>query len=366
MTANIFHRKKKLGIPNQNRIVSELDTILITGAGGFIGARVVDCLLGYGFKNLRCFVRPSSSLQRLEAVLKQRHAETAVEIIQGNLLSRSDCAEATRNVRLAYHLAAGVDKSFAGAFMNSVVTTRNLLDAFVEGGHLKRFVNISSFAVYSNMKLARGSFLDESCAIEEPPYRRGEAYCYGKIKQDQIVMEYGRTHKLPYVIVRPGAVYGPGKLSITGRVGVGTFGLFLHLGRSIPLPLSYVDNCAEAIVLAGIISGINGEIFNIVDDDLPTSRQFLELYKHHVFDFKSLAIPYGLTYMLCYLWEKYSEWSKGQIPPVFNRSRCSAEWKGNHYSNAKLKNLLGWRPRVSFNNASRYYFEYQKHGRSVQ
>ena len=81
---------------------------------------------------------------------------------------------------------------------------------------------------------------------------------------------------------RPGAVYGPGKAGITGRVGVGTFGIFLHLGAGNPIPLSYVDNCAEAIVLAGLVKGLDGEVFNVVDDDLPSSRRFLRLYKEQV------------------------------------------------------------------------------------
>jgi hypothetical protein len=39
------------------------------------------------------------------------------------------------------------------------------------------------------------------------------------------------------------------------------------------------------------------------------------------------------------------------LPPVFNRRRCSAEWKGNRYSNQKLKEKLGWTPRVPVNKA---------------
>jgi len=42
------------------------DCILVTGSNGFIGARIVETLLGYGFSNLRCFVRPSSQLGSLE------------------------------------------------------------------------------------------------------------------------------------------------------------------------------------------------------------------------------------------------------------------------------------------------------------
>ena len=65
-----------------------------------------------------------------------------------------------------FHLAAGIDKSFAGCFMNSVLTTRNLLDAAVSEKVLKRFVNVSSFAVYSTLGMKRGSLLDEGATLE--------------------------------------------------------------------------------------------------------------------------------------------------------------------------------------------------------
>jgi nucleoside-diphosphate-sugar epimerase len=119
-----------------------------------------------------------------------------------------------------------------------------------------------------------------------------------------------------------------------------------------------VDNCAQAIVLAGVKPGVDGEVFNIVDDDLPTSRQFLRMYKKHGKRFNSIYVPYRLFYVFSWLWEKYSKWSKGQLPPAFNRRRCSAYWKGNRYSNRKLKERLGWAPAVPFSEASARYFEY--------
>ena len=340
-------------------LINEDGPILITGANGFIGVQVVSMLLERGFSNLRCLVRPSGKLDRLNEVLAGR-ANGQVQILAGNLLSREDCKRAVSDVRLIYHLAAGIEKSFASAFMNSVLTTRNLLDGVIQEGSLRRFVNVSSFAVYSTRKLKRGALLDESCEIENPPYARGDAYAYAKIKQDELVLAYAKKFGVPSVIVRPGAVYGPGKRSITGRVGIDTFGVYLHLGGTIQLPLSYIDNCADAIVLAGLTPGIDGEIFNIVDDDLPTSRQFLRLYKKNVRRFLSVPIPFPASYLLCRLWEKYSDWSEGQLPPVFNRRRWSAEWKGNRYSNEKLKRLLGWSPRVRFEDACQRYFEYQR------
>ena len=211
--------------------------------------------------------------------------------------------------------------------------------------------------------MKRGELLDESCKLETKFMDRNEAYCFGKTKQDEIVVEYGQQYKLPYVIVRPGAVYGPENYSLTARVGIDTFGLFFHLGGLNKIPLTYVDNCAEAIVLAGITRGVDGEVFNVVDDELPTSRSLLIKYKHNAYNFKSIYVPYRIFYLFCYLWEKYSYWSKGQLPLAFNTRKCAAYWNGNRFSNKKIKDLLGWKPGIPFEEASKRYFEYAKQHR---
>jgi nucleoside-diphosphate-sugar epimerase len=190
---------------------------------------------------------------------------------------------------------------------------------------------------------------------------RSDAYCFGKAKQDEIVQEFGKQYGIPYVIVRPGVAYGPGaKGPIHSRVGIGTFGIFLHIGGSNRIPLCYIDNLADAIVLAGVKKGVDNEVFNIVDDDLATSRKFLKSYKKNVKYFKSIYIPYRVFYLMCYLWEKYSIWSKGQLPLAFNRRKCAAEWKGNRYTNKKLKDLLGWKPKVSTDEGLKRHYEYFK------
>jgi nucleoside-diphosphate-sugar epimerase len=287
---------------------------------------------------------------RLEKVLNRFPAGKEVQIIRGDLLSREDCGKAAEGVSIVLHLAAGFDKSFAGAFMNSALATRNLIDALLECGQAKRFVNVSSFAVYSNLRLKRGAVLDETCALEAAPQERYDAYGFGKLKQEELVKEYGRNHGLPYVIVRPGAVFGPGNKSLSGRVGIDTFGFFIHLGGSNCLPLTFVDNCAEAIVMVGLKPGINGEIFNVVDDETITSRQFLKAYKKVKPTF-SVRVPYFVAYAMCLFWEQYSRRSKGQIPPAFNRRRCAADWKGNRFSNHKLRERVGWVPRIQMKDA---------------
>lgn len=347
---------------NHDWIIKPSDRVLVTGAAGFIGSKVVETLLSYGLKNLCCIVRPTSRAIKIESIVEP-FSDAHVEIVRGNLISGDDCRRVAKNASVIYHLAAGVSKSYADCFLNSVVSTRNLLDASIEEANLKRFVNVSSIAVYSNERIRRGGLMDESCTLDDRLLERFEPYTYGKAKQDALVLDYATKHDLPFVMVRPSVVFGPGKAAITSRIGTDSFGVFLHLGLGNRIPLTYVDNCAEAIVLSGLQKGVEGQTFNVVDDNLPKSRQFLRLYKRNVKRFLSLPVPYPIWYFLNYLWEKYSVWSGGQLPPTFNRRKCATYWKGNTYSNKKAKELLGWQPRVPMDKALEFFFAYVQEGK---
>ncbi|MGH9426338.1 MAG: NAD-dependent epimerase/dehydratase family protein [Terriglobia bacterium] len=128
-----------MGTEREGFIVGRDDVILITGATGFIGCKLVEILLEQGFRNVRCFARSSSKVAKLLAIADQ-YGDARLQIFPGNLLSLEDCVAATKDVALIFHLAAARgEKSFADAFMNSVVTTRNLLETCVRHGRLRRF-----------------------------------------------------------------------------------------------------------------------------------------------------------------------------------------------------------------------------------
>lgn len=193
--------------------------------------------------------------------------------------------------------------------------------------------------------------------MEKHPESRAEAYCFAKVKQDELVIEYGKKHSLPYVIIRPGNIFGPGKRVIPGRVGIDSFGIYLDFGGRNPVPFTYVDNCAEAIALAGLVPSIEGEVFNVVDDDLPSCWRYLRLYKKNVRRFPSMYVPHPISYMFCYAWEIFAKWSRGQLPAVFTRREWEATWKRTKYSNRRIKTVLGWKPRIPMDEALSRFFE---------
>ena len=136
-----------MSVASTHSIIERSERILITGANGFIGSKVVETLLLEGFKNLRCLVRSSSYMENLKKVI-EAYPVNAVEVCEGNLLSRDVCGRAVEGASVVYHLAAGRgEKSYPDAYMNSVVTTRNLLEAMGEDGKAKRIVCVSSFNV---------------------------------------------------------------------------------------------------------------------------------------------------------------------------------------------------------------------------
>jgi hypothetical protein len=70
-----------------------------------------------------------------------------------------------------------------------------------------------------------------------------------------------------------------------------------------------------------------------------------------------LYVPHAFSYLMCRLWERYTAWSEGQLPPTYNRLVWHAYWKKTHYSNAKVKSRLGWSPRVPLAEALTRHFE---------
>ncbi|HEV7501827.1 MAG TPA: NAD-dependent epimerase/dehydratase family protein [Vicinamibacteria bacterium] len=330
--------------------------VLVTGAGGFLGGAVVGRLLAHGQTRLKLFVRPGLRRPRLEAAL-QRHPAPSVEFVLGTLTSEDDCARAVEDVDVVYHLAAGIRGAAADLFLHSVVATKKLLDAVVASGRKPKIVLVSSLGVYGVHGLRRGARLDEQAPLESQPTRR-DLYSQAKLRQETLFREYQREHGFPMVVVRPGVIYGPGSGTLLPpRVGMNLFGLFVHLGRRNLLPLTYAENCAEAIVVAGSCPGAVGNTYNLVDDELPTSEAFLAHYRKEVAPLRVLSVPYFAAVAISFLAERYHIRSRGQLPAVFTPYKTRTTWGGNTFSNERIKSI-GWRQLIPTEEGIRTTFQW--------
>src|SRR6185312_8272180 len=112
--------------------------VLITGANGFLGQRVVAEFLRRGHA-VRALVRPAAKVDRLGW-------PDEIEVFRADLRAPRDLVSAFEGVDAVVHLAAGVKGSEDAQFAASVVGTERLLDAMARS-KTKRLVLASSFSV---------------------------------------------------------------------------------------------------------------------------------------------------------------------------------------------------------------------------
>jgi len=333
------------------------DLVLVTGSSGFLGVKVVEKLLQNGFRNLRCLVRTQTRVAQLRGVLSKGKGVEA-EIMKGNLNDPEYCRRAVKDAVLVINCAAGMSGGLVNMFVDSVVSARNLLSVLREDDKLRRIVHVSSFAVYETANLKRGALLTEETPIESHHTERNDAYSYTKVKQEELFWKFATEHAMPLVVLRPGVIFGPGGVELSPRVGFLFNRTVFHLGDSNLIPLTYVDNCAQAVLLAATKPGIENQIFNIVDDEIPTSKDFLKMYKAAKGNLRSVNVPYVATELFSRILKWYAHHSKDQIPAFLTPHRVASTWKRVDFDNGKSKRLLGWKQAVTTSDALNLHFQY--------
>jgi len=315
--------------------------VLVTGGTGFLGQRVVRRLVETG-RPVRALVRPGTNPGAFDSI-RADVPGSRIELVAAGLGDPAGLAAAVRGVVSVLHLAAAKLGSTAAQVASTVVGSDNLFQASLEA-KLPRIVTVSSLGIVGAAGVPRGALIDEDTPLEPHPERR-DPYTFAKLRQEQLAWRYHRDSGLPLVVLRPGVIFGPGQNLLSARVGLNLFGVFLHLGGGMTVPLTYVDNCADAIVKASVAPGIEGCVYCVVDDDLPTSRMLLRLYRRKVQAIPFVPVPFALLQLLARLNLWYSERTQGHLPAVFTPYKVDSMWKGHRFSNARLKRDIAWEPR---------------------
>ncbi|KAF0244185.1 MAG: nucleoside-diphosphate-sugar epimerase, partial [bacterium] len=174
-------------------------TILVTGATGFIGRRLVERLVEEEGANVRALARSAEKATKF----KQELSPLSVEVVIGDLSNLESLKNAAQGCQIIFHCAAWAsDRGTREDFFKANVTgTKNIVDAAIST-KCQKFILVSSISVYG-FEPKDGT--DETFAYDPT----SGFYSETKVESEKVVKVAMEKEKLPAVIIRPGSVYGP-------------------------------------------------------------------------------------------------------------------------------------------------------------
>ncbi len=218
--------------------------ILLTGGTGFIGSRLAAALAAAGHE-VHALVRDPGRLKLLAGI--------PIRILPGGLL---DPPALPPGLDRVFHVA-GLTKSLKTEPYFSVNRdgTASLLEAVARSGGSARFVHLSSLA-------AAGATLRGRPRREDDPPEPVSPYGESKLAGEGEVL--ARAGRVDSIILRVGAVYGPGDPELARLFRMVRRGWLPVFGpRRQPLTVCYVDDLVRALILAGEAPAASGEIFQV-------------------------------------------------------------------------------------------------------
>jgi nucleoside-diphosphate-sugar epimerase len=232
--------------------------ILVTGASGFIGGRVVERLVLEGMAPVRAMVRAWSRAARV--------ARFDIDVVAADLMVPDQVDAALRGVTHVVHCAYTDEPTVI------VEGTRNVLTAALAAG-VERLVFLSTAEVYRPHLVGE---VDEASRIE----LRGNRYADAKIGAEELCREFG-ARGLRCTILRPSIVYGPfGKAwtcNIAKRLQSGQWGEFERYGDGYCNAV-YVDDLVSAIILAMDCEAAAGNTFNVNGPEVLTWNAYFRRF----------------------------------------------------------------------------------------
>jgi len=299
---------------------------------------------------VRALVRKLSSTKKLETC--------GVEIFYGDVADEESLRAVFQGVEVVVHAAADTAGTERDGKWSTIRGTKNVLELCSQG-EIRKLIYISSCAVYGVADFRKGDVIKEDGYLERSPEKRG-FYSWSKLKADQIVDKAIREGKLPIISLRPGTIWGPGGDIFTPMMGFSLGDkLFAVIGNGkFVLPFVYIDNLVEAIVRGIENQEVAGGIYNVVDPDRITKRDYMNRLVRKIHTRAScLYIPYSFLYFVVYMQEKLFPWMGRK--PFLTRYRLASSQKSILYDSSKIQKELGWQPSVSLEEGIKNVLEYE-------
>jgi dihydroflavonol-4-reductase len=300
--------------------------VLVTGATGFTGSLLVRKLVSRGAE-VRAIARETSNVEQF--------AGLDIDWYRGEVYDPETVARAAAGVDYIFHVAAAYreaslkDRDYWNVHVKS---TQLLAQAALENAGFARFVHISTVGVHSH--------IEHPPADENYPIKPGDIYQKTKAEAELWFREFADANNLPYTVLRPAAIYGPGDTRLLKVFRMAAWPLYPLLGRGKCLyHLIHVEDLTDIILKAAAFPAALGEVFicgnpesisleeigGIVADELGKPFRPLRLP----------AWPFFVAGSLCELICK----PLGLEPPIYPR-RVAFFTKDRSFNTGKLRNML--------------------------
>ena len=305
-------------------------TILVTGATGFLGGALAKRLASEG-ATVKALARRPDRDRYIKDV-------PGIEIVSGDITDAAQMETVMQGCDLVFHVAAALSGNLNFQRNVNVAGTRNVARAAATAS-VERFIHVSTIAVYGHP--ITGTI------TEDTPFTDGNVpYNVSKGKAEIALQGVADDHSLAYSIIRPGMIYGSRSSAWTHtmfRVAKRRPTMWIGDGSGT-VPLIFVDDVVDMMLLLATHPQATGEAFNCVYDPPSTWRDYLGGYAALAGHDNWLAVPPLLTKGLAPFLEIVMKLrAEPQDLPALVRYIT-----GNAiYSMEKAKSLLGWQPQIA-------------------
>jgi nucleoside-diphosphate-sugar epimerase len=313
-----------------------------------LGSHVTSLLITRGPRP-RALVRPDDDAGWL--------ARAGADVITADISDGSAIAPAFAGVDCVIHCAARTGPwGPASEYDRTNVRGLETIVRAAMAADVRRFVHVSSITVHGNNVRGRA---DENSPlrIEPNPYSRS------KVAGEKLLQRMIRDEGARVTIVRPGWIYGPRDTASFARMA-----RMIDQGRMIVigsgenhLPLIYVRDAAEGVLLAGTAANAAGRSYLLVNDQPVTQRDYIGAVAAELgAPMPTRRIPYSLAVTLGAVAETAGRLTRSRQPPPVMRYGLQLLGGENRFSVGRARDELGFSPMTGLAEGVKYSVEWYR------